>query len=380
VKGVTDIRRVAIAIRRLEGNTGAVRHARMQIRRFCELGAQVDVYGDFLEPRAVVECGGVPHVLSGRPLGGYWRRRLFDARARRRIRKGGYDLVVGHGDVLEQDVLCMHNCVHLAHELAHGSPLPARDSAGRIHTEVIGRKRYRLLVANSELMKRELVQRYGLEPGRIGVLYRGHDTRQFDLRERDARRPRLRGELGVAADELLVGLVTSGDFEKRNVALFLRGASKLPVELRAHCRFLVVGHDRTVERYRRLASELGIGERVHFSDAVAEVQDVYHALDIYVLPARIEEFGRSCLEALACALPVIVSEQVGCAELLRGESRDFVLAAGEEGALVRRLSQLVSQPERRHRLSELNHTIALENTERHEAQRFEALLRAHGLL
>lgn len=371
---------VAIAIRQFRGNTGAVRHARVLTRLFHGLGARVDVYSESMDRRAVSVNGGVPHALSGWPLVGYWRRRAFNSRVLRRLHRNSYDLVIGHGDIMEQDVLCLHNCVHLAHELIHGRPAPPGHVMGRIHGEMLSKKGFRLLVANSHLMAKDITGRFGIEPERVGVVHRGHDPAQFNRDERDARRPRVRGELGIGKDEVLLGLVTSGNFEKRNVAFFLRSVSRLPAELRSRCHCLVVGRERKVGQYRSLARELGLGERAHFSDSVAQVQDVFHALDIYALPAKIEEFGRAVLEAMACGLPVVTSDRVGCSELFPGASRAFVFPSGEEEELVRRLCQLVRNPGLREELGGANRAVALQNTEQHEAQRFEGLLRERGVI
>ena len=371
---------VGIVVRQLRRTTGAVRHARVQIRLFCALGSRVDVYGELVDARLVSEAGGVPHALLARPLGGYWRRRLFNARALRRLRRDRHELVIGHGDIMVQDVLCLHNCTHLAHELVHGRPAPPGDVMGRLHGELLTRGTFRLLVANSNLMKEDVGRRFGIAPERVGVVHRGHDPAQFRADERDARRPRLREELRVGRDEVLIGLVTSGNFEKRNVALFLRAVSQLPPDLRSRCRCLVVGRDRRAAHYRALAAELGLAERTDFRDAFPDVQDAFHALDVYVLPARLEEFGRSALEAMACGLPVITSDRVGCAELLRGRSLDFVFPSDRLEELVRRLGRLIPDPALRRELGGLNREVALENTESHEARRFEALLSEHGLL
>jgi UDP-glucose:(heptosyl)LPS alpha-1,3-glucosyltransferase len=371
---------VAIAIRQLKGNTGAVRHARVQVRLFHRLGAEVDVYSESLDRQAVRESGGIPHPLPGWPLGGYWRRRLFNSRVLRRIHRKSYDLVIGHGDIMEQDVLCLHNCVHLAHELIHGRAADANHVICRLHGELLSRKDFRLLVANSNLMRDDITRRFDIDPERVGVVHRGHDPVQFNGEERDARRPRLRETLGLGPEEVLIGLVTSGDFEKRNVEFFLRCVSELPAELGSRCHCLIVGRERRIDRYRSMARELGLDRRAIFSDFVAEVQDIFHALDIYVLPAKLEEFGRSALEAMACGLPVVTSDRVGCAELFPEQSQNFVLPSGDEHAFIQRIAELVSRPELRQELGQINRAVALQNTEHHEARNLEKLLRERGLI
>ena len=63
----------------------------------------------------------------------------------------------------------------------------------------------------------------------------------------------------------------------------------------------------------------------------------------------------------------------------QGGSRAFVFPSGEEGEFVRRLCRLIPQPELRQELGEINRAVALQNTEQHEAQRVEGLLRERGL-
>ena len=126
----------------------------------------------------------------------------------------------------------------------------------------------------------------------------------------------LRRELGMAEGEILLGLVTSGDFVKRGVALFLKAVGGLREELRSKLHVLIVGREKDLEPYRRLAGEAGLGERARFLAPRPEVERIYHALDLMVHPALFEEFGQSVQEAMACGVPVVTSARVGAAELL----------------------------------------------------------------
>jgi UDP-glucose:(heptosyl)LPS alpha-1,3-glucosyltransferase len=147
---------------------------------------------------------------------------------------------------------------------------------------------------------------------------------------------------------LLVGLVTSGDFEKRGLAPFLR-AFALVAKTRPQARALVVGKETRPGPYLALARELGIMDRVAFRDPVPDVERLYHALDVYVHPARWEEFGMSVLEALACGLPVVTGSRVGAAELMLGAAREGVLEDLSPEALAAAMARLADEPERRAR-------------------------------
>ncbi len=348
-------KRVAVAARRVEGLSGAARMIIEHARRLANSDWEVHVFAEKIDRKALLEAGAVPHWVPAWPWGSWLKRRAFAAAAGGMAK--GFDLVHGHGDLLDQDVLSLHNCVHAAHETIYKSPLPAEDAVGRMHALQLSGQRFRILVANSNLMKDDVTRRFGVSAERVEVIYPGFDSCRFNLGGRGDVRAPMRAELGVKTGELLYGLVTSGDFEKRGLKAFLRAfaavAQKLP-----EARALVVGKESRPGPYRVLARDLGIANRVVFREPIADVQRFYHALDVYVHPARWEEFGMSVLEALACGLPVITGASVGAAELFTGELRSVVLADPSGEALINAMISLADQT-RRARLSALGPAVAL---------------------
>lgn len=348
-------KRVAVAARRVEGLSGAARMIIEQARRLAARDWEVHVFAEKLDKTALLAAGATPHWVPAWPWGSWLKRRAFAAAAGGMTK--GFDLVHGHGDLLEQDVLSLHNCVHAAHEAVHASPLPAMDAVGRMHALQLSGRRFRVLVANSSLMKDDVTRRFGVSAERVEVIYPGFDSCRFSPGGREDARAPMRAALGVKTGGLLYGLVTSGDFEKRGLKAFLHAfaavARKLP-----EARALVVGKESRPGPYLALARDLGIYDRVVFREPIADVQRFYHALDAYVHPARWEEFGMSVLEALACGLPVITGASVGAAELLKGEPRDCVLADPSGESLANAMLAL-ADPTRRARLGALGPAAAL---------------------
>jgi glycosyltransferase involved in cell wall biosynthesis len=68
-----------------------------------------------------------------------------------------------------------------------------------------------------------------------------------------------------------------------------------------------------------LAQEMGIGDKVLFTGFLqgADVERVYRAADLYVMPSVSEPFGLASLEAISYDVPVLISKQSGAAEVLR---------------------------------------------------------------
>ncbi len=316
-------KRVAVAARRVQGLSGAARMIIEHARRLALQDWEVHVFAEKLDKKALIDAGAVPRWVPAWPWGSWLKRRAFAAAADGMTKK--FDLVHGHGDLLDQDVLSLHNCVHAAHEFLHQRPLPESDAVGRMHSlQLSGGGRFRALVANSNLMKDDVIQRFGVPAEKITVIYPGYDSCRFNAGGREDFGATTRAELGIKDGELLYGLVTSGDFEKRGLKPFLRAFAAVAAK-RPEARALVVGKEARPGPYLALAKELGIADRVIFRDPIPEVWRYYHALDVYVHPAKWEEFGMSVLEALACGLPVITGAKVGAAELLKGEQGEFVL-------------------------------------------------------
>jgi glycosyltransferase involved in cell wall biosynthesis len=84
------------------------------------------------------------------------------------------------------------------------------------------------------------------------------------------------------------------------------------------------------------AAQLGIQQRVRFLGFVNQSQlpALYTAANLLVLPSVYEPFAVVVNEAMCCACPVIVSDQVGAArDLVAPVSPQFVFPAGNVQAL-----------------------------------------------
>lgn len=319
-----------------------------EARAASDAGWKVDVYSERIDAAAVRAAGAAPRRVPRWPWGSWLKRRAFAALAGRAAR--GHDVIHGHGDLLRQDLLSLHNCVHAAHEAATGMPLPASDAVGRLHALQLSQRRFRLLAANSRLMKDDVARRFHVPAEMIEVVYPGFDPARFRAGDRARYGAALRDELGLTVDQPLFGLITSGDFEKRGLAPFLRAFAKVLREAPL-ARALVVGKETRPGPYLKLAAELRISDKVFFREPIPEVERLYHGIDVCVHSAKWEEFGMTVLEALACGVPTITGAKVGASELLTGQSRDFVLAEMSPEALAGAMTRFARDPGLRARLS-----------------------------
>jgi glycosyltransferase involved in cell wall biosynthesis len=76
-----------------------------------------------------------------------------------------------------------------------------------------------------------------------------------------------------------------------------------------------------------LARQVAVADRVWFEGHCADVERCSAAADLFVLPTRYDPFANTCLEAMACGLPVLTTRANGAAELIRNGVNGYVLAA-----------------------------------------------------
>ncbi len=160
-----------------------------------------------------------------------------------------------------------------------------------------------LVVAVSRRVAETCIARYGVEPGRIRVVYNGVEP------DREDRGP----GLPLRPLVLFLGRVTL----QKGPEYFLRAARRvLEVEPRAH--FVLAGTGDQLPRMVEYAAELGLGHRVLFPGFVDRdrAAELYASADVFVMPSVSEPFGIVPLEAMDRGVPVIVSRQSGVSEVL----------------------------------------------------------------
>lgn len=334
----------------LHKNSGSARTAFENIHYFKSRGFEVHVAAMTMDKTNISETGAIPHkMFPWVKSTGLARRRWYNWQVKRLRKKLKPVLTVGHGDIQDQDVLTLHNCVFLAHELIHGEPLDKLHEMAQTHGQILEFQKFKKMIANSLIMKRDTISRFGVPAEKIHVIYPALDTKTFFPKPV----PKISPKINVA-------LVTSGNFKKRGLDIFSSAIDSLPQNIKDLASFRVIGN-----------SCPGVSSSITFDPARDDIQNYYSSIDIFVLPARIEEFGRVALEAMGCGLPVITTNRVGAGELLVGESRRFVIPPNDSNALAAAITELVTDNQLRERIGKLNAETALNYSEEKVFSKFD---------
>lgn len=116
----------------------------------------------------------------------------------------------------------------------------------------------------------------------------------------------------------------------------------------------LIGDGKHRTELKRLASTLGLGERVRFAGQLTAGSSVRAQLDqadLFVLPSHQEGLPRATIEAMARGLPCIGSTVGGFAELLPEEN---LVPPGDVVALARKIWEVVGDGERMQRMGAQN--------------------------
>ncbi len=259
---------------------------------------------------------------------------------------GTFDLVHTHDRIFAADIYTMHGIPHRwwVRQVRQKKRMSLFDRATAcMEDRLIYRGGCRRFLAVSELARRVFLEEYSVEPEQVAVLHPGIDGAPYSKLDRGRCRQEVRARLGIASDDPLI-LFVSMNFSVKGLDHLFRGLGRLrqksPV---ARFRLLVVGRGDE-KAYGRLARDLGIGDAVVFSGAVARerLPEIYLAADCYAMLSRFDTFGMVVLEAMAAGLPVLVSGCVGARDLVQEGENGFVIEEpGDADAIAERIGALL---------------------------------------
>ncbi len=173
------------------------------------------------------------------------------------------------------------------------------------------------LIANSNLIKTDLLEMYPDLKSEIHVIHNGFDPGRFSLEERDENRLRVREEQDLHGS--VICFVASG-WRRKGLLELLKAMQRVPDAV-----LLVAGRDRP-DAWKKMANSFGVGNRVHFVGIIKDVGALYHAADVTVLPSWYDSFGFIGLESMACGTPYVATRWAGSHEIIEEGVNGYVVS------------------------------------------------------
>lgn len=161
-------------------------------------------------------------------------------------------------------------------------------------------------------------------------------TREADKTWQNGDRKRLRGGIGASSSTIVV-LFVGRLIACKRVADFVRA---LASDHARHVIGVVIGDGEQRHELETLASDINAPVRFLGFRNQSELPRWYASSDAIVLPSDSETWGLVVNEGMACGLPAIVSDRVGCADDLISPETGLVYPAGDVERLGRAIGSV----------------------------------------
>jgi len=264
----------------------------------------------------------------------------FAFNSTRVARRLDLDITYGLGKTFAQDVHRSGGGLHRVYleesgRLARRFWSPKDQAALYLDKRLYHGSETKWFVANSQLIKDQIVKNYGVDAQKITVVYTGVDHEKFSAGIAAKSREAMRAKLGLPASER-VFLFASFDHPRKGLEPLLRAFPD------AKGKLIVAGKSLN-DSYKGLISELKLEDRVIDAGPQDNMVEWYGLSDFMVLPSFYDPLPNVVLESLACGTPIIVSAQTGAAERIEQGKDGFVLAnAGDVAGLKQIFEQINS--------------------------------------
>ncbi len=161
-----------------------------------------------------------------------------------------------------------------------------------------------VIVAHSRRMAVEVALHHGVSAEKIKVIYPPVDAGRFHTVDAD-RRVALRHQFELPKDRAVFLLASTGHKRKGlDLLLDFFQSTDLPICL------AVAGRPIS-----------GASDRVRYLGYRSDIEDVFRAVDFTVVASRYEPFGLVGVESVLCGTPLVLADNVGCAEVIGGAAQ-----------------------------------------------------------
>ena len=245
--------------------------------------------------------------------------------------KHNFDLVQSHertpccdifraGDGIHEELLKQTNKVTPAFQRAMRKISRFHNHRIKAEGKLFNSKQLKAIICNSQMVADEIKEYFPNAADKTRVIYSCIDFSEFNP-ELKQERARIRSELNIPESETVYLFVGSG-FKRKGAAAAIAALARLEEGV-----LLIVGKDKNINKYKRLASDLQIADRVLFLGVKQDVKPYYGCADAFLFPTLYDPFPNVVIEAMASGLPIITSTKCGAAELIEQEKNGFVCDA-----------------------------------------------------
>jgi glycosyltransferase involved in cell wall biosynthesis len=200
------------------------------------------------------------------------------------------------------------------------------------------------IIACSDFLRSILVDRYGVPGRKVQRIHNAHHgAKPEEMTETQAEAQQ---KFGLAPGKRYVLTICRLMGWKR-VDGILRALARLK---RDDVVLLIAGDGEMEQEWKRLANELGLGERANFLGNVPHklIPRLIRAADVFVLNSEYEGLSHTLIEVQTLGTPIIATGVCGNPEVVAHEHNGLLVQPGDDAALAASISRLLDNPQLSH--------------------------------
>lgn len=174
------------------------------------------------------------------------------------------------------------------------------------------------VICNSEEIRQRFLAVPFYNPEKAITIFKGHNTEWYE----DTQPHDIRKELGIDAEDLiLVNVANNRKFKA--IPDLMKAMKYIPSE--SKISLLVIGRDMDTPEIKRLRSESGNADKIHFLGFRKDSLNIVSACDIFILPSDGgESLTKSVVEAMSVGVVPVISDILGNKPLVDSGVNGFV--------------------------------------------------------
>jgi glycosyltransferase involved in cell wall biosynthesis len=194
-----------------------------------------------------------------------------------------------------------------------------------------------------------------LKREKVRFIGNGIDLAYFKRKEGQS----LRENLGIGADEKVIGMVANLRPEKNHKVL-ISALSRVAGQF-GEVKLVLVGADCMDGEIQKYAASADISNRVLFLGQRDDIPEILSIFDVFCLPSIHEGLPLTLLEAMAVGVPIVGSDVMGINEVIVNGSTGLLFPAGNEEKLAESIILVLADKGLGHRLSSAAREFVVRN-------------------
>lgn len=200
------------------------------------------------------------------------------------------------------------------------------------------------IIANSNMVKKQIIETYNVNPRKIEVIYNGIELLNFDYAKSFER---LSKEFQIKKGQQILLYVGNG-FKRKGVKEFLNIFSQLKTK---NLKAFIIGKDKKINYFKNLARQLNIHNQVTFTGQRIDVNDFYAISDIFLFPTHYDPFSNVVLEAMNFENAVFTTNSNGASEIL---DKNFIMSNPNDTKVISLIDNLLADKKALNKVKNFN--------------------------